>query len=225
MPEYRSHFDLPPTQLERADLTALDQLLSDGIPLNPYTKYTVKRGDVSYSAQSIGELFAQLPTEIDEIDFQVLGWSEENKVNRGVSIRLNPLAAYCQIHSMDEFWFHGKIAQINKFFAGRRPWYAGLRANIASCASALLVVFLVATLYLVYGGSYSWAALAATTQVGLLVMMDRVMKGKLFPRSRITLSESRRGLNKDVLMVLFTAIGALATLIGVVIQLWPKPPH
>jgi hypothetical protein len=48
------------------------------------------------------------------------------------------------------------------------------------------------------------------------------IKGQLLPRTRIVLVQRTSWLTKDMAMVIFTALSATATLVGAIIQLWPK---
>jgi hypothetical protein len=90
MPEYRSLFDLPPSVLTREDIVALAKLLEAGIPLNPHSiQYTAKTGEASYRAKSINDLLSQLPGNADQFYLGVNGWTDDNSIDRGVSIMLH----------------------------------------------------------------------------------------------------------------------------------------
>ena len=225
MPEYRSLFDLPPSVLSRLDLLALAKLLEDGVPVNPHAvEYTAKFGDVSYRAKSITELLDQLPLEIAEIDFRVSGWTESNSIDRGVLIRLHAISASCQIHSLDEIWFQGRIVQIKDFFSRRRPWYAPIRPFILLASSALQPLLILAAVYLLRNNRDVLAGLALATLVALFVLTKNFINGRIFPFSRILRVERSSWMTRDTLMVTFTAVGAIASLVGVIVQALPKSP-
>jgi hypothetical protein len=223
MLEFSSLFDLPPSVLTRKDIVALAKLLEAGIPLNPHSvEYTAKTGEASYRAKSINDLLIQLPGNADELDLRVNGWTDDNSIDRGVSIRLHTRVSYCQIHSIDEIWYRGKLSQIHEFFKARRPWYGGALLYIPFVSGALQPVLLSSAVYLWLKGNHVLSAFAALTLVALVMATNSFIEGKLLPRTRIVLVQRTSWLTKDLAMVIFTALGATATLVGVIIQLWPK---
>lgn len=223
MPEYRSLFDLPPSVLSREDIVALAKLLEAGIPLNPHSvKYTAKTGEVSYRAKSINDLLSQLPGNADQLELRVTGWTDDNSIDRGVSISLHAKFASCQIHSIDEIWYRGKLSQIQEFFRARRPWYGGALPQIPLVSGALQTALLLAAVYLWLKGNHVLSAFATLTLVALVMATISFIKGKLLPHTRVVLVQRPSWLTKDLAMVIFTALGATATLVGVIIQLWPK---
>ena len=223
MPEYRSLFDLPPSVLTSKDIVALAKLLEAGIPLDPhFVEYTAKTGEASYRAKSINDLLSQLPGNADQLDLWVNGWTDDNSIKCGVSIRLHATVPSCQIHSIDEIWYRGKLSQIHEFFKARRPWYGGALPYIPFVSCALQPVLLLAAVYLWQKGNHVLSAFATLTLVALVVATNSFIKGKLLARTRIVLVQRTSWLTKDLAMVIFTALGATTTLVGVIIQLWPK---
>jgi hypothetical protein len=227
MPEFRSLFDLPPSVLSREDIVALAKLLEAGIPLNPHSvEYTAKTGEATYRAKSINDLLSQLPGNADELVLRVYGWTDYNSIDssidRGVSIRLHATVPSCQIHSIDEIWYRGKLSQIHEFFRARRPWYGGARPYLHLVSGALQPALLFAATYLWLKGNHALSAFATLTLVALVMANVSFLKGQLLPHTRIVLVQRPSWLTKDLAMVIFTALGATATLVGVIIQLWPK---
>ncbi len=218
MPEYRSLFDLPPSVLSRGDLLALAQLLEDGVPLNPHSvEYTAKKGEVSYQAKNIDELLNQLPADVDELELRVRGWAEDNAIDRGFSIRLHAIVSSCQIHSADEIWYRGKLAQINEFFSVRRPWYGSVRPYLAALSGISQPALLMAATNFGMKGKYALSAVSEITLSALVIATNSFIKGRILPQSRIELVQRSSWLTKDGAMVIFTALGAIATLAGVIV--------
>jgi hypothetical protein len=223
MPEYRSLFDLPPSVLTREDIVALAKLLEAGIPLNPHSvQYTAKTGEASYRAKSINDLLSQLPGNADQFYLRVNGWTDDNSIDRGVSIMLQATVPSCEIHSIDEVWYRGKLSQIHEFFRARRPWYGGVLPYIPVVSGALQTALLLAAVYLWLKGNHVLSAFATLTLVALVMATYSFIKGQLLPRTRIVLVQRTSWLTKDMAMVIFTALSATATLVGAIIQLWPK---
>ncbi len=223
MPEFRSLFDLPPSILNKADLFALASLLEDGVPISSHSiDYIATSGEASYKAKSITELLNQLPDTVEEVDFRVTGWSDDRGIDRGVSVRLHSIVASCQIHSMDEVWYRGKIAQINRFFGSRAPWYAIFRPYMPVFSGMLQPILLLATGYLWVKGNPAAAVVAGLTFVAFAIATVRFIRGKLLPMAKIILADDPSWLTKESAMLFFTALGAVGTLLGVILQVWPR---
>lgn len=223
MREYRSLFDLPPSVLSREDIVSLAKLLEDGIPLNPHSvEYTAKIGEASYRAKSIHELLSQLPGNADQLDLRVNGWTDDNSIDRGVSISLHATVPSCQLHSIDEIWYRGKLSQIHEFFRARRPWYAGALKYVPFMSGALQPTLVLSAVYLWLEGNHILSVFSTLTLVALIIAVNSFIKGQLLPRTRIVLVQRQSWLTKDLVMVFFTALGATATLVGVIIQFSAK---
>ena len=125
MSEFRKLFKLPPVRLLKADVELLAKITTDGLNMKPDQNiFSISAGDVRHSAKSVDELDTlELPTLIDSMSITVHGWTEDNRIDRGISLNLHRTLANCQIHAEDEVWFQGKMKQIETFFRERRRWY------------------------------------------------------------------------------------------------------
>jgi hypothetical protein len=125
MPHFRKLFDLPTARLSRADVRDLGRLISDGLVRKPFTDdFSLSYGDATYQDRSVDDLLCQdLPHSVDMLSFRVVGWTEDDKIDRHVTLQLSRTSASCEILSYDEVWFKGKIIQIEEFFAKHKPWY------------------------------------------------------------------------------------------------------
>jgi hypothetical protein len=218
MPEYRSYFDLPPSVLMKEDIVALAKLLEAGIPLNSHSvEYTANTGEASYQAKSINDLLTQLPGNADQLDFRVFGWTDDNSIDRGFLITPHAKVPRCQIHSIDEIWYRGKLSQIHQFFRARRPWYGGALPYIRSISDALQPALLFSAVYLWLKGNHVLSVFATLTLVALVMATTSFITGQLLAHTRIVLVQRTSWLTKDLAMVIFTALGATATLVGVII--------
>lgn len=224
MPEFRKLFDLPAAKLSRADLEDLGQLISDGMPFRPDAfEFSVSDGDATYQAQSLDELLSQeLPQSIDSLSFRVHGWTDDNRIDRGVSLNLTRTTASCQIHSYDEVWFKGKIQQIMEFFTRRGTWYSKIRGMVPFLFGFFVGAPFVALLFFLSARQFLFALVSGITLAALVKIISAHVNGRLFPLIDIQLSEKPRRLDRETFMVVIAAIGALATVAGVIVQLMQK---
>jgi len=132
--EYRKIVTLPPAKLGRSDIERLGDLLIAGLPIASLNGidafgFSLTSADKIYRATSITHLLARnLPSRVDDLSFDVQGWTNDGKIDKGVSLYAGRIRAACQIHSIDEVWFKGKTLQIEQFFAQRSPWYGKIRS-------------------------------------------------------------------------------------------------
>lgn len=221
MPEFRKLFALPAARLSRADLDNLGRLISDDLQFRPDAfDFTFSDGDATYRAHSLDELLSlELPQSIDGVSFRAHGWTDDNNIDRGVVLHLSRTIAYCQIHSYDEVWFKGKIQQLTEFFTRRGPWYCKIRDSLAGLFGGFEALSFCALLFLLLTGRFLFALVAGLTLAVLTKGFSAYQKGRLFPLVDIQLSDKPRRLGRESLMVIFAAIGALATVVGVIVQI------
>ena len=224
MPEFRKLFDLPAAKLSREDIENLGRLITDGLPIKPRAfDFSLSDGDATYRAYSLDELLSQnLPSSVDDLSFSVHGWTDDEKIDRSITIRLGRTIASCQIHALDEVWFKGKIQQIGEFFGQRKPWYGKFRTSLPGLFGGFQSLSFGAFLFLLWKSEFLFSLIAGLTIVALFRGFTAYSNGRLFPLIYIQLVEKRRQLNRETLMVIFTALGALATAAGVIIQILQK---
>jgi hypothetical protein len=225
VPEYRTTVDLPPATLKRNAIQELASIVSDGVPLNPFgVEFSFVVGERSYKAASIEELLHQTPpSTLDRLSFSVNGWSENPEIRRGVSIDLSRYSGNYRIHALDEVWFRGKIQQIRIFFEAHRPWYRPSRVLPALLFGILGTLSLDALLYSIFlGGHVTLGILSGITLFLLALAYREFLNGRLFPHAQLTLSDTRRKLDRDTVLLFFTAFGAIGTVVGVIIQILGK---
>lgn len=150
MPEFRKLFDLPAAKLSRTDVENLGHLITNGLPKKPQAfEFSLSEKEATYRDYSLAELLSQnLPSSIDRLSFNVHGWTDDNKIDCGVTIDLHRTFASCQIYALDEVWFKGKIQQIVEFFAQRSPWYGRYRSILPGLFGALQALSSCALLFL-----------------------------------------------------------------------------
>jgi len=110
---------------------------------------------------------------------------------------------------------------VNEFFQGRSVWYARLHPFLLPLFIIIAVLSLFGTVYLLSKKQYVLSGFAILTIVTLSIASARLVTGKLFPQSEIRLSDKASLLNSQTLLVIFAAIGALATLVGVLLD-WTR---
>lgn len=224
MPEFRKLFDLPASTLSRSDVEALARLICDGLPPVPKSfEFSFQAGDTTYRAYSLDDLLAQeLPNSVDRLDFRVHGWNDDRQIDRGVTINLGRITAICLVHSLDEVWFKGKTQQLLEFFNARRPWYGKIRPSLVSVLSVIQGMAIPAFFYFLWNRHFLFALASGFTVLVLGKGLGAFIRGDLFPLTSIRLGGVPRRINSEVAMVIFTAIGAIATVAGVIVQLLQK---
>jgi len=224
MPEFRKLFDLPASNLSRSDVEALGRLICDGLPLVPKCfEFVFRAGDITYRAYSLAELLAQeLPNSIDSLEFRVHGWNDDNNIDRGVAINLGRITASCQVHSLDEVWFKGKTQQLVEFFTTRRPWYGTIRPGFAGVLGAMQGMAFPACIYFLWNRQFLFAIASGFTVLILGKSLGAFIRGGLFPLTNIHLGGTPERINKEIAMIIFTGIGAIGTVTGVIVQLFQK---
>lgn len=224
MPEFRKRFDLPAARLSRGDIENLGQLITDGLPTKPKTfDFSFSDGDATYRAYSLDDLLSQdLPSSIDDLSFAVHGWTDDDKIDRGVTINLRRTNASCHIHALDEVWFKGKIQQITEFFWRRSPWYGKFRPSLSGIFGGLQALSFFALLFFLWKSEFLFSLVAGLTLSALSKGFAAYLNGRLFPLIDIQLTERTRLLDREKLMVIFTAVGAFATIAGVIVQVLQK---
>jgi hypothetical protein len=170
MPEFRKLFDLPAVKLSREDIENIGRLITDGLPIKPKAfNFSLSDGDTTYRAYSLDELLSQnLPSSIDDLSFSVHGWSDEYKIDRGITISLRRTIASCQIHALDEVWFKGKIQQIMEFFERRKPWYGNTRPSLAGIFGGFQMLSLYALLFLLWKKEFLFSLFAGFTFAAII---------------------------------------------------------
>lgn len=224
MPEFRKLFDLSASKLSRSDVEALARLICEGLPPVPKSfEFSFQAGDTTYRAYSLDELLAQeLPDSVDRLDFRVHGWNDDSQIDRGVTISLGRITASCQVHSLDEVWFKGKTQQLLEFFSARRPWYGKIRPSLVGVLGAVQGMAIPAFFYFLWNHHFVFALASGLTVLILSKGLGAFIRGDLFPLTSIRLGEAPQRINKEVVMVIFTAIGAIGTVAGVIVQLLQK---
>ncbi len=229
MPEFRDQFDLPPVKLTKADVEDLAILLISGVPERPHSfEFTVSAGNATYRANSISELKAQnLPEQVTDLTYRVIGWTSDNTIDRGVSLNLHRTTSYCQVHSLDEVWFKGKISQVNDFFKKHTPWYAPLFANLAFLSGIVQAFSFVAAILFVLNGQFLFTGAAVVAYIATQVAFNQFLKGHLFPRSDIRHQSKSLGLNRKINHIA-AIVGILVAIIqvtlwGIDLYKWAQP--
>ena len=224
MPEFRKHIDLPAARLSRSDVENLGRLITDGLPVNPKAlDFSLSKGDATYRAYSLKELLSNdLPSSIDDLSFRVHGWTDDNIIDRSIFIDLHRTIASCRIYSLDEVWLKGKIQQITEFFRERRPWYGEIRKSLPGLFGAMQAIFFIALFFFFWKHQFFFLVVAGLTLAALSKGFGAFLKGKLFPLIDIQLVDKPRRLDRETWMLIFTAIGTLATVAGVIIQTMQK---
>jgi hypothetical protein len=224
MPEFSKIFDLPPAKLSRADVEALGRLMVEGLPPKRNSfKFQFRVRDATYHSYSLDELLAQeLPVSIDRLEFTVHGWNDDNGIDRSVTINLGRITASCSVRSLDETWYKGKTQQLLEFFTMRSPWYGTIRPYLPGILGGLQGILISASVYFFLAHQFLFVLVAGITFAILAKSVSGFLHGDLFPLTDIRLSPMPDRIDKEAAMVIFTAVSAIGTVAGVIVQLFQK---
>lgn len=164
-----------------------------------------------------------MPDSIEGLEFRVHGWNDNNNIDRGVTVSLGRTIASSQVHSLDEVWFKGKTQQIAEFFHARQPWYGTIHPKLAGIFGGLQGSALSALFYFLWTRQFLFAAIAGVTLAILGKGFGAFLRGRLFPLMNLRLtSVTDRRIDMEIAMIIFTAIGSIATVAGVIVQFFQK---
>lgn len=222
--EYRELFDLNSVLLCKNDIIELEKILLENIKTDQI-RFKLSIDSTTISDESVEELLSHgdLPLSTDNLSIDMTRWidTEEYKgISGGVSLSLNYNHINCQIHSIDQTWFLGKKAQIEKFFKIKRPWYFFLRkSSVVLPAIVMLMVSYSAAL--LAKKLYYEMAIPIFCSIVLVIVSVLTSKEKLFPYVKVYLRE--RASNKfgfNEWCALIGAISGFAAIVQMVSKLF-----
>ncbi|MCX7061381.1 MAG: hypothetical protein NTZ11_10875 [Gammaproteobacteria bacterium] len=222
MPEFRTIVKVPPLRLNKDSIEALAKLAVQGVPTRPKScDFTLSVGDAQYGADSLEELWAQaLPVQVESLSISVRGWTDDNRIDRGIWLTLRPTGGEYQVHSSDEVWFRGKLQQLSQFMQAHTPWYRPMVPAFSGISGAGIAFLLIAATTAIKHGSFLSASLSIIALGALTSAFSAHLRGTFLPHCRLRLSAPKRSVSNEVWMLIFTAISALAALAGVMVPLF-----
>lgn len=217
--EYRELFHLSSTYLSKDDLLQLEKMLVEDSN-SDRLEIKVSFDSTTITGKSFDELLVShdYPASTDELSVDMKRWidTEEYKgISCGVSLSLHHNYINCHIHSVDQTWFLGKKAQIEKFFKSRKPWYSLLnKSALAYPTIVMALVFYGATMLV--KKQYIHMVLPIACSIILIIVTVLIYKQKLFPFVRIGLKETtKRNFGFSEWCALIGAISGFATLVQI----------
>ncbi|MCX6052204.1 MAG: hypothetical protein NTZ60_06780 [Campylobacterales bacterium] len=218
MKEYRKIVKTEAVLLKYDDVEKLINILIENIPNHSHAfDFNINKGDTTIGADNLNDLFAQdLPNEIDGLTCTVRGWTEDNNIDKGISLSFRRTVSDYQIHAYDETWFLGKIGQINTFLKSKKPWYAFLSKNFASINGILVVVFPMIFIFLINKEKYVLALFPVIVTIILMISFKKYLSGELFPQTRIILKEDNKQINYNFWLLLIGGLTLVATIVSTI---------
>ena len=222
--EYRELFDLNAALLSKHDFFELEKILLENSNTDKI-KFDLSFDSTTISAESAEELLshADLPLSTDQLSIGMTRWidTEEYKgISGGISLSLHYNHINCQIHSIDQTWFLGKKAQIEKFFKLKKPWYFFLNKSFPAFPTIVMLMIAYSSALLVKK-QYFEMIVPIVCSVVLLIVTVLTFKEKLFPYVRIYLKEKvsiKFGFNEWCALI--GAISSFAAIVQMVSKLY-----
>ena len=218
--EFRTIISFPPTLLFREDLIELEKIISDS-GNHPSDKNEVVLGhdEQQIRAESMENLLNQkdLPLATDQLSISRRGWVVTNNgdddINRTIDITMYHNFIHCQIFSLDQDWYFGKLEQLKTFFRKKKPWYAFLH-KINPIYPTLTILVLFYSVYLVIIQSYLAAVLPTIVFFLFIFISIQTSREKLFPYVRVVTRYKQKcsiGLNEiSTTIMLIASIATIA---------------
>jgi len=214
--EWRKIVDVHPSILYKEDIEKLiDILVSTRKGEEVRLEVNLTNNDQTINVSSYKELMEYASGIItDKCSITVRIWDEANNISSGVTITMHHNYINYQVHSLEEEWFLGKIRQLDRFFAQRKPWY-----------SRIYWIKYIFPLFVAFGFLLSFKAYELNKQTTLfysllytlttLVLSIIDSKSNLFPyvklrliqRKRISITYQLLGLLLGILTLLVAIIG------------------
>jgi|GEM_PF-1778765 hypothetical protein len=223
MPEYRRTFETPAIVLTRADVEKLETILTEEMKSH-YDEFdfsiSISAGEARFKGKSIEQLLKQnLPLNIDSLNFKVICRTEDKVRIGGITVSLHRRFGNYEIHSINEVWFKGKAQQLKEFFDLRQPWYGRLEPQIPFMLGSFLSIGIIALLFFIYSKQLI-GGLIALSIIGLIPKLYKMhMNGAIFPKTHIVLVDVQKFWTKEIVTIVATVIGAVATVISLILSL------
>jgi hypothetical protein len=220
MREHRKLEQVSATKWDKESLFKLYDLMVE----NMNTKYnsdaiTVCSGETSVSGESLQDVLDDFPYDkIDSVNFKVLNWNTDDKIDKGIHVSLRPTVADYQIHSTDEAWFKGKSAQLDELFQDQKPWYGFIHSIFPNAIGAIQGILIGLGFYLFFESFFSTLIVLCISSLGLHVAFKQYLEGKLFPNTAFKL-ESGNKISFEAWTLFFTAVAAISTVVSLCLQI------
>jgi hypothetical protein len=185
--EWRKIINVHPAALYRSDLIELAKILTEG-DNNKRSDLSVNigYGGFTQTLTSVAEIEGYSKhTPTNELSMRVTTWNEKYNVVSGVSLTMHRNFIDYQIHSDNEAWFLGKIAQLKNFFKIRKPWYSIINRVMPFLGPILVISGFYLSLAAIKNGALTSAILGVSLTVLMAIISYYSYRGKLFPYVRI----------------------------------------
>jgi hypothetical protein len=223
MDEFREIVKLGPVLLRRDDLASLEQLLLDGVSLNPNypPAFGIEDGPRRFTAHSMTELLQKTPPRsYGNFTATLNSWDEKKDIDSGIILTLNKNYGNFQLFARNETLFLGKKQQLVQFFRDRRPWYGWITQMMPFAGAPVAITALFFSAALFSQGRLVASGLSLVLGLTTGAMLWLAFQNRMFPYIRVMLTEpqKRPGTWETVTFVLGVAL-LVATIISIALPL------
>jgi hypothetical protein len=205
-------------------LIELEKILKEDVRWQPDDfKIRVTFDDCSIEADAFESLFQMdLPGEsTDELSVGVIGWTEDQHIDRGVTLRTHHLFVDYQIHSKNEGWYLAKIRRLTLFFRRMKPWYSFITTHAPTIATLLAVAAVLLLSFALSTGHWLLSIAPGLLFILAVAFGWLSYQGKIFPYARVSFTpRTKHAPNYELIAII---IGLCTLVVGVItlIIAWP----
>lgn len=226
--EWLKIIDVHPAVLYKDDVVELVRILTEcdenkSCVLSIKFEYEGLQQTLS-SIEELEKFSKDIPT--DRLSIDVTTWNEKNNIVNGISATMYHNYINYQIHSYNEAWFLGKIAQLTSFFKKRKPWYSLINKVIPFLSPSLIMSGFYLSLFSIKADAKLSAGICVSFTILMVIISYFSFRGKLFPYVRIYPSSRRKRIFTYELVSTIIAVLALIVSIAgtILIPILSKKP-
>ena len=172
---------------------------------------------------SVDEMFrADFPKSVDQLTIDAREMCPDGtRISKSIRLLIDKKMADIRIYSdVDKEWVSNTTKVLDKFYTGKKVWYAGLKRAMAPLSNATMVGALALATVALDSAHKSFIILPILLVLYSVVMLTLSLKGVLFPHSQIyfvSKGELKRP-NYELFMLSGWIVLLIATVVSVVLS-------
>ncbi len=226
--EWRKIVEVHPAVLYKIDVIELVRILTD-CDKNESCVLSIKFEfeGLEQTLSSIEELekFSR-DISTNKLSINVTTWDENNNITNGIQVTMFDNYIHYQIHSENEAWFLGKIAQLTNFFKKRKPWYSLINKTIPFLGPAMVMSGFYLSLFLIKSEAKLLAGITVLLAISMIIISYLSFQGKLFPHVRIYPYIRKKGIfTYELVSTIIAVLTLIVSIVGTIfIPILSKKP-
>lgn len=226
MKKYTKETKVHPCRLTRSDLVGLEEVIRSDIKTERTKdfKVTCHIPNIDISENSINDFLnhKDLPRIISRISLSIIGWSEDNNIDKSVDLIFYDSFITLRVSGTSETWVNGKFLQVVNLLRTKRPalWF------LKTTPVYMLRGSLFAILFYAFGVMLKRLLSEGLNSIGIslpiLIVAISLFDTALskFNYTEIYIEEKKSFIEKyNTAILIIGAIGSIAAIISVILQI------